>query len=536
MSGGPDDVSRSCDGGSVPRDEGSAPLRPVLHGQRAVHRRPAGGCGRRTAFLARKPQVRSRRGLARGPPTLQELREGRVQMSQESPSLAGGTLVDVRGDRWRVVETVEHDDCSTCRLVGASASNIGVRRTLLLPFDRPRPVVSRTRVRRVGRRRWMAGLRAVLGVRLPRRQPPWRSRRRHRPARLPARAGDRVRARRDPPAPRRRSRPWQDDPGRADPRRPSRSRRVGPRARPLPRRPLRAVAARTRRPVPDHGGGRRPGRACAACQGSAADVGPWEQLPMAVASIDFVKRPEVLRSMEAVRWDLLIVDEAHLCAVAPERAAAVNWLAKRARRVVLMTATPHPGEPGAFEALCRIGRLPGEGPALMFRRTRAELGLASGPALPDSGRHLVCARAAPSRAARALHVARVGRGAAAAVHRPTPASRWSSSASAPPPVRRRCWHRSRAVSGGSRTRARRHIRNCRCRSTTVTSRTRRTRSRDWRWRRRAWRMSKPSAACCSDSSTWLARRSRVTRSRGLSLAFSGASASRPSSSPSTATR
>jgi superfamily II DNA or RNA helicase len=113
-------------------------------------------------------------------------------------------------------------------------------------------------------------------------------------------------------------------------------------------------------------------------QGSAADVGPWEQLPAAVASIDFAKRPEVLRSLEAVRWDLLIVDEAHLCAVAPERAAAVNWLAKRARRVVLMTATPHPGEPGAFEALCRIGRLPGEGPALMFRRTRAELGLASG--------------------------------------------------------------------------------------------------------------------------------------------------------------
>jgi superfamily II DNA or RNA helicase len=113
-------------------------------------------------------------------------------------------------------------------------------------------------------------------------------------------------------------------------------------------------------------------------QGSAADVGPWEQLPAAVASVDFAKRPEVLRSMEAVRWDLLIVDEAHLCAVAPERAAAVNWLARRARRVALMTATPHSGEPGAFEALCRIGRLPGEGPALMFRRTRAELGLAFG--------------------------------------------------------------------------------------------------------------------------------------------------------------
>jgi superfamily II DNA or RNA helicase len=113
-------------------------------------------------------------------------------------------------------------------------------------------------------------------------------------------------------------------------------------------------------------------------QGSAADAGPWEQVMVAVASTDFVKRPEVLRSMEDARWDLLVLDEAHLCALAPERAAAVNWLARRARRVVLMTATPHPGEPGAFESLCRIGHLPGEGPALLFRRTRAELGVVSG--------------------------------------------------------------------------------------------------------------------------------------------------------------
>ena len=107
----------------------------------------------------------------------------------------------------------------------------------------------------------------------------------------------------------------------------------------------------------------------------SAGAGPWEQVPIAVTSVDFVKQPEVLRGMEPVCWDLLVIDEAHLSALAPERAAAVNRLARRARRVVLMTATPHPGEPGAFEALCRIGRLPGEGPALMFRRSRADLGL-----------------------------------------------------------------------------------------------------------------------------------------------------------------
>jgi superfamily II DNA or RNA helicase len=300
-----------------------------------------------------------------------------VETLQESHTHGCGTLVDVRGDRWRVVETVEHDGCSTCRLVGASVSNVGVRRTLLLPFDRPRPVVSRTRVRRVGRRRWMAGLGAAVASAC-------------RDDSLRGAAGAAIDLF-----------DYQLEPAIACARGATRlllADEVGLgktiqagliladlRARDESARALILCPAglcaqwlqeldvrfRIAAMVVDRPAMRR-------LQGSAADVGPWEQLSVAVASIDFAKRPEVLRSMEAARWDLLVVDEAHLCAVAPERAAAVNWLARHARRVVLMTATPHPGEPGAFEALCRMGRLPGEGPARMFRRTRAELGLASG--------------------------------------------------------------------------------------------------------------------------------------------------------------
>jgi superfamily II DNA or RNA helicase len=308
---------------------------------------------------------------------MQELREGCVQTLQESRSLAGGALVDVRGDRWRVVETVEHEGCSSCRLVGASASNIGIRRTLLLPFDRPRPVVCRTRLRRVGRRRWMAGLRSLVATTCH---------------------IDSLRGAADASID---LLDYQLEPAIACARGATRlllADEVGLgktiqagliladlRARDESARALVLCPAglcaqwlqelddrfRITATLVDRAAMRR-------LQGSSADVGPWDQVMVALASVDFAKRPEVLRSMEAARWDLLIVDEAHLCAVAPERAAAVNWLARRARRVVLMTATPHPGEPGAFEALCRIGRLPGEGPALMFRRTRAELGLASG--------------------------------------------------------------------------------------------------------------------------------------------------------------
>jgi len=67
----------------------------------------------------------------------------------------------------------------------------------------------------------------------------------------------------------------------------------------------------------------------------------WDTQPLAVTSFDFVKRPEVLRQLAALRWDALVVDEAHMAALAPERGAAVAVLASRSRRVVLLTATPH---------------------------------------------------------------------------------------------------------------------------------------------------------------------------------------------------
>ena len=40
-------------------------------------------------------------------------------------------------------------------------------------------------------------------------------------------------------------------------------------------------------------------------------LNPWSTLPIAIASIDYVKRPEVLPAVAACSWDLVIVDEAH---------------------------------------------------------------------------------------------------------------------------------------------------------------------------------------------------------------------------------
>lgn len=127
------------------------------------------------------------------------------------------------------------------------------------------------------------------------------------------------------------------------------------------------------------------------------DVNPWTVEPVAITSIDFLKQPEVLRGLASQVWDVLIVDEAHHATVASLRYDAVNALAKRARHVMLITATPHAGDEHAYRALCAIGAVGSlddardrDDPILLFRRTREMAGL------PRSRRaHLLPVRPTP---------------------------------------------------------------------------------------------------------------------------------------------
>jgi superfamily II DNA or RNA helicase len=109
------------------------------------------------------------------------------------------------------------------------------------------------------------------------------------------------------------------------------------------------------------------------------DVNPWSIPGIYLSSIDFVKRPEVLGPLESVRWDLLVVDEAHGATPGTGRLAAVDALGCRASLVVLLSATPHSGDQNQFDALCRIGSGAGHSPLVCFRRTRADVDLAQSP-------------------------------------------------------------------------------------------------------------------------------------------------------------
>ena len=108
-------------------------------------------------------------------------------------------------------------------------------------------------------------------------------------------------------------------------------------------------------------------------------MNPWTLTGVRIVSFDFIKRPEVLQELEETVWDVLVIDEAHAMTGDSDRGIAGRALGSRARRVLLLTATPHAGDEGVFASMCDLGRLAAAGdqhPIAMFRRSRANVGLA----------------------------------------------------------------------------------------------------------------------------------------------------------------
>ncbi len=77
---------------------------------------------------------------------------------------------------------------------------------------------------------------------------------------------------------------------------------------------------------------------------------PWSRFPQCVASMDFAKQDHISPDLLRERWDMVIIDEAHKVAM-PDldkptmRFKLVRQLADRTERLLLLTATPHQGNP-----------------------------------------------------------------------------------------------------------------------------------------------------------------------------------------------
>src|SRR5437868_8669348 len=88
-------------------------------------------------------------------------------------------------------------------------------------------------------------------------------------------------------------------------------------------------------------------------------INQWLETPMVITSLDLAKRDNILPGLKQVRWDLVIVDEAHRMSWTPPskktaRYALGELLRDSSDHLLLLTATPHKGDPANFNLFLQL--------------------------------------------------------------------------------------------------------------------------------------------------------------------------------------
>jgi superfamily II DNA or RNA helicase len=88
-------------------------------------------------------------------------------------------------------------------------------------------------------------------------------------------------------------------------------------------------------------------------------VNQWLERNRVITSLDLAKRSEILPGLRQVRWDLVIVDEAHRMSAADESHKSLRYrlgelLRDSSDHILLLTATPHKGDPVNFSLFLQL--------------------------------------------------------------------------------------------------------------------------------------------------------------------------------------
>jgi len=101
---------------------------------------------------------------------------------------------------------------------------------------------------------------------------------------------------------------------------------------------------------------------------SASGENPWVRDSQLIASMDFAKQPDVRATLQGVRWDLVIVDEAHKMSASiyegreetriekTQRYQLGEVLSRNCDQLLFLTATPHRGEQEGFRLFLNLLR------------------------------------------------------------------------------------------------------------------------------------------------------------------------------------
>ncbi len=88
-------------------------------------------------------------------------------------------------------------------------------------------------------------------------------------------------------------------------------------------------------------------------------VNQWMQQPKVVTSLDLAKREEILPGLRQVHWDMVVVDEAHRMSARDESHKSQRYklgelLRDSSDHILLLTATPHKGDPENFSLFLQL--------------------------------------------------------------------------------------------------------------------------------------------------------------------------------------
>ncbi|MEW6441834.1 MAG: helicase-related protein [bacterium] len=88
-------------------------------------------------------------------------------------------------------------------------------------------------------------------------------------------------------------------------------------------------------------------------------VNQWLEQKKVITSLDLAKRTDILPGLKQVRWDLAIVDEAHRMSWTPParktaRYALGEFLRDASDHILMLTATPHKGDPANFTLFLQL--------------------------------------------------------------------------------------------------------------------------------------------------------------------------------------
>jgi ERCC4-related helicase len=97
-------------------------------------------------------------------------------------------------------------------------------------------------------------------------------------------------------------------------------------------------------------------------KGNELGANPFDYIPLALASIDFLKQESVLQWLDRAAYDVVILDEAHHCTDLgnladredSQRRRLAELLARQSDALLLLTATPHDGNDASFASLCEL--------------------------------------------------------------------------------------------------------------------------------------------------------------------------------------